>query len=179
MENYKTEIRNLGPINVNAIEEFKVLKGNITPVLNMVDYSYGSEKPEPTITGNSGDGVVVYYYNTTNSTESGEVWATVTNGLGLNVGTYYMYAVIDETTNYNGLTTEAKEFKADSGSGLVAMMKIMDTVGVEKWEDLKGKYCRVKTEGWGGQIKIIGNIIEDKWFDMGEFFKSAEKEETK
>jgi len=72
----------------------------------------------------------------------------------------------------------AKEFNA-TGKGLVAMMKIMDTVGVEKWEDLKGKYCRVKTEGWGGQIKIIGNVIEDKWFDMGDFFKIIEKEEAK
>ena len=36
----------------------------------------------------------------------------------------------------------AEEFTADSGAGLTAMMKIMDVVGVDKWEDLKGKYVR-------------------------------------
>ena len=54
--------------------------------------------------------------------------------------------------------------------GLEAMMRIMDTVGVEKWEDLEGKYIRVETDGWGSRIHKIGNIIEDKWFDEEEFF---------
>lgn len=66
----------------------------------------------------------------------------------------------------------ASAFKSQSGSGLVAMMRIMDTVGVESWEDLEGKYCRVKTEGWGGKILEIGNLISDKWFDIGAFFKN-------
>ena len=67
-------------------------------------------------------------------------------------------------------------FTAENGSGLVAMMKIMDTVGVEKWEDLKGKYIRIVDEGWGSSVKKIGNIIEDKWFDIDEFFKNYNKE---
>ena len=37
-------------------------------------------------------------------------------------------------------------------------MRIMDTVGVEKWEQLSGKYVRVKTEGWGSKID---------WVDVG------------
>lgn len=64
----------------------------------------------------------------------------------------------------------AKEFTAENGDGLEAMMHIMDTVGVEKWEDLKGKYCRCKMEGPGGGIAAIGNIIEDRWFDIREFY---------
>lgn len=67
----------------------------------------------------------------------------------------------------------AKEFDA-SDKGLIAMMKIMDTIGVEKWEDLVGKYCRVKTDGWGSSISIIGNIMEDKWFDLEEHFLPKE-----
>ena len=67
----------------------------------------------------------------------------------------------------------AKEFAAE-GKGLVALMRIMDTVGVEKWEDLKGKYVRVVTEGWGSTVTTIGNILEDKWFNAREFF-SEEK----
>ncbi len=65
---------------------------------------------------------------------------------------------------------DAKEFDA-TDKGLTAMMKIMDVVGVEKWEDLEGKYCRVKSDGWGSSIKIIGNIMDDKWFNIEEHFK--------
>lgn len=68
-----------------------------------------------------------------------------------------------------------KEFSAKSGGGLVAMMNIMNVVGVSKWEDLKGKYCRIKTEGWGSRVSVIGNIIEDKWFDIKEFFETYDK----
>ena len=39
-----------------------------------------------------------------------------------------------------------------------------------KFEDLKGKYVRVAIKGWGHSVKIIGNILEDKWFDIETFF---------
>ena len=65
----------------------------------------------------------------------------------------------------------ADEFTA-SGTGLVAMMRIMDTVGVEKWEDLTGKLIRIVDPGLSGRLTKIGNILEDKWFDIDEFFKS-------
>jgi hypothetical protein len=65
----------------------------------------------------------------------------------------------------------AKEFYS-TDAGLEILMRIMDTVGVEKWEDLKGKYCRVKTEGWGGTIQAIGNILTNKWFDIEEFYSN-------
>lgn len=70
----------------------------------------------------------------------------------------------------------ADEFRVENGHGLEAMMRIMDVVGVERWEDLAGKYCRVKTDGWGSGIKIIGNLINDKWFDMGAFFAEKQKQ---
>ena len=69
-------------------------------------------------------------------------------------------------------------FSAEHGGGLVAIMKIMDTVGVERWEDLKDKYVRVIINGWGSKITTIGNIIEDKWFDIKEFFEKYDKENS-
>ena len=66
----------------------------------------------------------------------------------------------------------ADEFKAESGSGLEAMMRIMDTVGVEKWEDLKGKYVRCKMGRLGDGIDEIGNVLKNKWFNIREFFAS-------
>lgn len=71
----------------------------------------------------------------------------------------------------------AETFTAENGSGLVAMMKIMDTVGVSHWENLEGKLVRVKAEGTcGTRITTIGNIIEDKWFDIEDFFENYGKE---
>ena len=55
-------------------------------------------------------------------------------------------------------------------SGMEAIMRIMDTVGCDKYENMKGKYIRVATKGCGSTVKIIGNILEDKWFDYGSFF---------
>lgn len=72
----------------------------------------------------------------------------------------------------------AKEFKAETGAGLVAMMKIMDVLGVEKWEDIKGQYCRIESEGWDSTVHRIGNIITEKWFDFEEFFSSYGQEES-
>lgn len=61
-----------------------------------------------------------------------------------------------------------------SASGMESIMRIMDTVGVERFQDLKGKYVRVATKGLGSPVKIIGNIIEDKWFDIETFFRDKE-----
>ena len=72
----------------------------------------------------------------------------------------------------------ADEFSAENGHGLEAMMRIMDVVGVEKWDDLNGKYVRCELNYPGSQgIDVIGNIIKDKWFNIREFFaeKAGEK----
>lgn len=55
------------------------------------------------------------------------------------------------------------------GIGLVTMMKIMDVVGVDRWDKLQSQYCRIKTSNSGATIYCIGNIIYDKWFDVNEF----------
>ena len=62
------------------------------------------------------------------------------------------------------------DFFDGSAAGMEYLMRIMDTVGVEKFQNLKGKYVRVATKGWGNSIKIIGNIIKDQWFDAETFF---------
>jgi len=49
--------------------------------------------------------------------------------------------------------------------GFMFLMRVMETVGVSKWEDLPGKYVRVRTQGLGGGIAAIGHLIEDKWFE--------------
>lgn len=69
---------------------------------------------------------------------------------------------------FNGTTFKGFE------KGLEALARIMDVVGVSKWEDIKGHYVRVKQED---RLVIgIGNIIKDKWFEPREFFKENENE---
>lgn len=63
--------------------------------------------------------------------------------------------------------TQTRVFRAES---MEAISKVLEVVGVDKWEDLPGKYIRFEDNGWGSTVTKIGNIIEDKWFDLKEFF---------
>lgn len=47
--------------------------------------------------------------------------------------------------------------------GTFWVKRILETVGVYQWEDLKGKHVRVVGKNFG-YIEGIGHIIEDKWF---------------
>ena len=61
-----------------------------------------------------------------------------------------------------------------SAKSMESISKVLDVVGVDKWEDLPGKYIRIEDNGLGSTIDKIGNIIEDKWFDLKEFFGKVE-----
>ena len=105
-----------------------VRKLDITPTISMTGYTYGGTKTNPTISGNTGNGNVIYYYNTTNSNSGGTLWSTVSSSTSLNAGTYYMYAVVSETTNYNGATTSAVPFTISKAIGYVNLSATTETV---------------------------------------------------
>ena len=51
--------------------------------------------------------------------------------------------------------------------------RVLEVVGVEKWEQLAGKYIRVRQD----MVKVheIGNILEENWFNpTKEFLKIKE-----
>ena len=54
--------------------------------------------------------------------------------------------------------------------GMEYIYSILRAVGVEKWEDLAGKYVRVKYTGdfFDREPYAVGHIIEDVWFDFKE-----------
>lgn len=58
-----------------------------------------------------------------------------------------------------------------TAKGIESIARIMDVVGVSKFNDMKGKYVRVVDPGLGKPFHIIGNIIKNKWFNIDEFFK--------
>lgn len=63
--------------------------------------------------------------------------------------------------------TQTRVFRAES---MEAISKVLEVVGVDKWENLPGKYIRFEDNGCSSTVTKIGNIIEEKWFDMKEFF---------
>lgn len=71
----------------------------------------------------------------------------------------------------------AKEFSG-YGPGMESIARIMDTVGVTKLSDLEGIYIRTAVTG-DRRLKIIGNIINDKWFDIKSFFEDAQENDNK
>ena len=70
---------------------------------------------------------------------------------------------------------EAESRRLPISLGLECLEEIMKTVGVSSWENLRDKYLRVVDRGLGKSIAVIGNIMEDKWFDIEEFFQKAKK----
>ena len=59
--------------------------------------------------------------------------------------------------------------------GITSIRKILETVGVSKWEDLKGQHIRVEHEGIGGTITKIGHFMKNKWFSFKEEAEKYEK----
>ena len=70
--------------------------------------------------------------------------------------------------DYYDKNTQTRVFNVKD---MEAISKILDVVGVDKWEQLPGKYIRVKDNGWGSTIDEIGNLMEEKWFNLKEFFQ--------
>jgi hypothetical protein len=70
----------------------------------------------------------------------------------------------------------ADEFEG-SAIGMESIMRIMDTVGCDTFNDMKGEYVRAAVKGWGDRVQIIGHITKDKWFDQESFFKEKKCQE--
>ena len=78
--------------------------------VSMDNYVYGETPSTPSLTDRTGDGSVTYYYSTTNSNSGGTKWENIQADT-LNAGTYYMYAELGETENYDSFTTACKKFQ--------------------------------------------------------------------
>ena len=90
------------------------------------------------------------------------IYIEASNGFFCGVGGY----CLDEFDP----TTKTRVFRAES---MEAISKILEVVGVDRWEELPGKYIRFEDNGLGFTITKIGNIIDDKWFDIESYFDKA------
>ncbi|MEA4887914.1 MAG: MBG domain-containing protein [Clostridiaceae bacterium] len=94
---------------ITAAVPFTVSKANFTSTVNMAGYTYNDTVSIPSISANPGSGAVTYYYSAVNANSGGAEWTGIT-ATSLNAGTYYLYAVIEQTANYNAYTTAATKF---------------------------------------------------------------------
>ena len=58
---------------------------------------------------------------------------------------------------------EATKERQGGAFGMEFIIQVLKTIGVDNWEQLKGKHCRADHD-WG-KVYRIGHIIEDKWFE--------------
>lgn len=107
-----------GRTSASGSKTITIVKANINPVISMTDYVYGETKSMPSIDGVKENANVTYYYNTTNTNVGGTNWNAV-GSTTLNVGTYYIYAVVDETAHYYGAKTSAIPFAVSKKSLIV------------------------------------------------------------
>lgn len=72
---------------------------------------------------------------------------------------------------FGGYSLDGRAGEVGHSKSIQCIRKILETVGVMKWEDLNGKLVRIRKDSeWNGPIKAIGHIIDDKWFDLQEFW---------
>lgn len=84
----------------------------------------------------------------------------VWDGAGCGFGGYALDGVPKERTAGSGRTGHA--------FGSAAIRAVLETVGVSSWEELKGKYVRIESEGLGGRIKRIGHITKNIWLSLDD-----------
>lgn len=71
---------------------------------------------------------------------------------------------------FGGYSLDGKPVDGIEKNTIKAIRQILEVVGVDTWEQLKGKNIRVEHSGLGGSITRIGNIIKDKWFSFKDYF---------
>jgi len=54
----------------------------------------------------------------------------------------------------------------------VFLKRCMNVIGVDKWQDLEGKPCRIRNTQ--NRVHEIGHFIKDDWFNPENEFKAME-----
>ena len=135
-----------------ATVTFIVEKSDITPTVSVSDVEYGTSV-NPTINGNTGSGTVEYHYI---DSEENDTTTKPTNA-----GSYKVYAIIGETTNYKGATTSQEDFTINPKSITIAVDTIADQTytGLEKTPTVVVKDgSTILTEGTDYEVVYSDNI---------------------
>ncbi len=133
-----------------------VVRAVLTASLTMAGYTYGETVSVPALTGNTENGTVTYYYQSTGAER--KLWQDITPTT-LNAGSYTLIAVIGQTANYNGCEVTASFTVAQA------------TPVVTEWPTLGTIYVNdtLKTD-WTGAASVDGAFTvsgETKWSEAG------------
>ena len=93
-----------------ATVTFEVTTADITPVVSISNWSYGSTASTPSVTGNPGNGTITYEYKVKDSADS-----TYSATVPTEVGQYTIRAIVEETTNFKSGKNE-KDFFINKGT---------------------------------------------------------------
>ncbi len=93
--------------DVTAYAEFEIQRLDQNVEFDVSDYTFGDSIEGPKVTGSQEDPIIEYYYTTENSNTDGTLWE---NSRSADPGTYYMYAKVCATTNYNEYVTQPVQF---------------------------------------------------------------------
>lgn len=73
---------------------------------------------------------------------------------------------------FGGYALDGRGGEIGHAKSILAIRKILETIGVDSWEKVKGQLVRIKKDSeYNGSIKAIGHIINDQWFEIDSFFK--------
>jgi len=82
---------------------------------------------------------------------------------------YLMFRITVQSDKYEAVIGEyilGGKIRAPHPEAIRCICSILDVVGVMRWEDLQGQYVRFTSDGENSVIEKIGNIVDDKWFDI-------------
>lgn len=90
--------------NLVASIDFSIVRADQNATISISDYTFDGEVSTPVIRNVKENAEVTFYYNTTNSNVGGTPWTELEKDT-LDPGTYFVYATLTETENYNVYTT--------------------------------------------------------------------------
>ena len=121
--------------DVTAYAEFEIQRLDQNVEFDVSDYTFGDSIEGPKVTGSQEDPVIEYYYTTENSNTDGTLWE---NSRSADPGTYYMYAKVCATTNYNEYVTQPVQFTVAKREIIPAATTLtVGKVGAKTYGDAK------------------------------------------
>lgn len=147
----------------HKFDTVNIEKASYTATLSMGDYAYGETPSVPSVSKNPENGTVKYYYSKTSDGSNVTEWKNI-DGTTLPVGTYYMYAVIGETSNYkiySTLSDGTTSFTVEKGDSQTSVGTAETTVTYGDSITLKAEVGTSKAKNVGAD-KVEFYVVEDE-----------------
>jgi hypothetical protein len=112
-------------------------------------------------------------------TKNAKITSTMLGLEGHGIMTFFLYLDYEGSVQgAGGYSLISSDIHKDKNAfGIAIIKEILKVVGVDKWEDLKGEYVRVKASS--NEVSAIGHILENKWLNFKEFADSFRETNTK